>query len=117
MNSKIKKLIMNHKGIYVILVFAMIMVLSFMYVNKVVETKTLKKVIETQENSINELNNAIDKISEVKAIQLSIHPSIENKISSAFGSTKDITIQYFFTIDGNSIQLLPDSIYELSKIK
>lgn len=106
-----------NRAIYFILVFAAIMILSFMYANKVVEIRTLKEVIETQENSINELNHAIDKISEVKAIQLSIHPNIENRISSAFGSTKGVTIQYYFTIDGNTMQLLPDSIYEVMKIQ
>ena len=71
--------------------------------------------IKFQKQQITELSanlkNAINKT----AISFSIAPEITNKVTSAFGSTKNVTLQYYFTLDGQAIIMKPDSIYYIEK--
>lgn len=82
-----------------------------------IEVYKFKKETERQQLVIEQLTESIESISKVKAIQLAIYPHIENKVNTTFGSSKNVTLQYYFTIDGNSLLVKPDSIYELTKIQ
>jgi hypothetical protein len=75
--------------------------------------KSLKSQISSQEVAIEQLSDAVSDIAKQRTLSLEINPSIENKVTSAFGSTKNVTLQYYFTIDGNSIITKPDSIYNI----
>lgn len=75
--------------------------------------KSLKSQVEAQEVAIDQLGEAVSDIAKQRTLSLEINPSIENRVTSAFGSTKNVTLQYYFTIDGNSIITKPDSIYNI----
>lgn len=76
-----------------------------------------RATVREQQEIISQLTKTVKEVSDVKAIQLAIHPHIENKVTTAFGSSKNVVLQYYFTIDGNSLLVKPDSIYELTKIQ
>ncbi len=76
---------------------------------------SLRTTVKEQYEIISQLNKSIEEISNVKAIQLAIHPHIENRVTTTFGKSQNVTLQYFFTIDGNEIVAIPDSIYEIRK--
>ena len=80
---------------------------------------SLRQQISTQQSILNGLettladqSESIREIAKQRTLALQIQPSIENRVTSAFGSTKNVTLQYYFTIDGNSIITQPDSIYK-----
>jgi myo-inositol-hexaphosphate 3-phosphohydrolase len=62
-----------------------------------------------------EQSAVIETLSKTKTYSISLAPSITNKVTSAFGATKNVTLQYYFTMDGNSISVEPDSIYSIQK--
>ena len=68
-----------------------------------------------QEKQITALNENLKKAIEKTAISFSINPEITHKITSAFGSTKFLTVQYYFTLDGNAMITQPDSVYNIVK--
>ena len=74
-----------------------------------------KQRITFQVLQITELQTSLKKSIEKTAISFSIHPEITNKVSSAFGSTKNVTLQYYFNLDGEAIITHPDSVYTIVK--
>ena len=53
----------------------------------------------------------------IKNYSISLAPSINNKVTSAFGSTKNVTFQYFFKMDGNTLEVKPDSVLYVQKLE
>ena len=101
----IKKIIIT---IVSVVLFGTIITLS-------VITNIQTKHIKFQEKQIAELNVNLKKAIEKTAISFSINPEITHKITSAFGSTKYLTVQYYFTLDGNAMITQPDSVYSIVK--
>jgi len=76
------------------------------------QSKTIKFQREQIEWFEVNLQKALDK----SAISFAISPAIHNKVNSAFGSTKNVTLQYYFTIDGEAILVnKADSVYTILK--
>ena len=65
--------------------------------------------------SIGSLSASFEEISKQKNYSISLSPNINTKLNSTFGATKNMTFQYFFTMDGNKIELKPDSTLTLIK--
>jgi len=92
---------------YVILAGAVVF-LSFIVRNQ-------SKRIKFQEQTITSLQKSLDKAIAKTAISFSISPEIHNKVTSAFGNTKNVTMQYYFNLDGKAIIAQPDSVYHIVK--
>ncbi|MDR2684043.1 MAG: hypothetical protein LBB53_01515 [Prevotellaceae bacterium] len=71
--------------------------------------------VKFQQKQIGELDSALQKALGQTAISFAITPTIQNKVTSAFGSTKNVTLQYYFTLDGKAIIAKPDSVYHIKK--
>lgn len=61
------------------------------------------------------LSDSYEQLLSKKNYSISLSPTIETKISSVLGSSRQLTFQYYFTMDGNKIQLSPDSTVVLKK--
>ncbi len=99
------------KPSYMIIAILTVLV-AFMSVAMIKYDKQVKVLQDTVES----LQAAINDISEIKAVQLAIYPHIENKVTTTFGRSQNVTLQYYFTIDGNNLEIKPDSVYSLQKI-
>jgi hypothetical protein len=73
------------------------------------EKEQMTKSVIRLSVSYNALSDSYRKLVEKENYSISLHPTIETKISSVLGSSRQITFQYFFSMDGNSIKLQPDS--------
>lgn len=67
--------------------------------------------------SLLDLSKSFQDIAKMKTYSISLAPNVTNHVSPVFGSAKNLTLQYFFTMDGNSIQLQPDSTYEKRRVQ
>ena len=85
------------------------------YDNQLIENTTIKKNFTELNSSYYSLANSYQKLLNQKTYSISLAPTIDTKVTSTFGSTKYITLQYYFTMDGNKLELKPDSVYTLSK--
>ncbi|MDR1543069.1 MAG: hypothetical protein LBS50_01405 [Prevotellaceae bacterium] len=79
------------------------------------EIREDRAIIDSLLSENNALNDNLREAITRTAISFSITPSITNKVTSAFGSTKNVTLQYYFTLDGSAIITKPDSIYTVIK--
>jgi len=95
-------------GISFVILIAGVSVLS-------VVCKKQSDTINFQQKQIVELNANLKKAIDKTAISFSIAPAITNKVTSAFGSTKNVTLQYYFNLDGKAIIAQPDSTYHIVK--
>ena len=64
-----------------------------------------------------DLSKAFQDIAKQKTYSISLSPNVTNHVSPVFGSAKNLTLQYFFTMDGNKIQAVPDSTFETRRIQ
>ena len=67
------------------------------------------KQLEELEVSLESLSDSFSEISKQKTYSISLAPNIVNKNTAAFGKVSSVTLQYYFSMDGNKIELLPDS--------
>ena len=79
------------------------------------EKTELTQRLDEQSESLKGLFNVYVKLSEKENYSISLSPKIDTKFNSTFGSTKQVTMQYYFTMDGNAIELKPDSTILLKK--
>jgi len=86
-----------------------------MYEKQKTETENVQKQLTDYSFQFNQLVESFQTLSKQKTYSISLAPSIDTKVNSTFGSTKNITLQYFFTMDGNKLELKPDSVYTLTK--
>ena len=70
------------------------------------KNKQLKEI----EVSLQSLSDSFSEISKQKTYSISLAPNIVNKNTAAFGKVSSVTLQYYFSMDGNKIELLPDSV-------
>ena len=73
------------------------------------ETSRKNKQLEDFKVSLQSLSDSFSDISKQKTYSISLAPNIVNKNTAAFGKVSSVTLQYYFTMDGNKIELLPDS--------
>lgn len=80
------------------------------------ENKVLSNQVNTLTFSVSVLSEEFKKLSAKDRYSISLAPTISSKFTSTFGSTKNVTLQYFFTMDGNKLEIKPDSVYQVSRI-
>ena len=73
------------------------------------ENSRKNKQLEELEVSLQSLSDSFSEISKQKTYSISLAPNIVNKNTAAFGKVSSVTLQYYFSMDGNKIELLPDS--------
>lgn len=73
------------------------------------ETSRKNKQLEELEVSLQSLSDSFSEISKQKTYSISLAPNIVNKNTAAFGKVANVTLQYYFSMDGNKIEVLPDS--------
>ncbi|HXK74095.1 MAG TPA: hypothetical protein PLL08_04195 [Bacteroidales bacterium] len=59
--------------------------------------------------SLQSLSNSFSEISKMKTYSISLAPNIVNKNTAAFGKVANVTLYYYFSMDGNKIEISPDS--------
>ena len=67
------------------------------------------KQLKDFEVSLQSLSDSFSEVSKQKTYSISLAPNIVNKNTAAFGKVANVTLQYYFSMDGNKIELLPDS--------
>ena len=77
------------------------------------KNKQLKEI----EVSLQSLSDSFSEISKQKTYSISLAPNIVNKNTAAFGKVSSVTLQYYFSMDGNKIELLPDSVKTIVRRK
>lgn len=107
--------------IVIILMFVSFGVSSLLLASK---NKALRVEINKKEVQITELSEAFISLSKSfhelekrKTYSISLSPNINNKVNSAFGNTKNVSLQYYFSMDGAKIELEADSVYQVTKIE
>ena len=73
------------------------------------ENKRKNKEIKEISASLQSLSDSFSDISKQKTYSISLAPNIVNKNTAAFGNVANVTLQYYFSMDGNKIELFPDS--------
>ena len=73
------------------------------------ENSRKNKQLKDFEVSLQSLSDSFSEISKQKTYSISLAPNIVNKNTAAFGKVTNVTLQYYFSMDGNKIELLPDS--------
>ena len=79
------------------------------------EKSELTQRLNEQAESLKGLFDVYVKLAQKENYSISLNPKIDTKFNSTFGSTKQVTMQYYFTMDGNAIELKPDSTILLKK--
>jgi nucleoside recognition membrane protein YjiH len=90
-------------------------VLAVKNAEKAKQNKILTEQVSELLVKNSELNENLKRALEKTAISFSINPEITNKVTSTFGSTKNVTLQYYFTLDGKAMIAKPDSVYTVVK--
>jgi hypothetical protein len=73
------------------------------------ENSRKNKQLKGLEVSLQSLSDSFSEISKQKTYSISLAPNIINKNTAAFGKVANVTLQYYFSMDGNKIEILPDS--------
>ena len=73
------------------------------------ENSRKNKQLEEFESSLQSLSDSFSDISKQKTYSIPLAPNIVNKNTAAFGNVANVTLQYYFSMDGNKIELFPDS--------
>ena len=79
------------------------------------QNELLNKNLKTMSYNYDSLVFVYNKLLKQKNYSISLSPNINNKVNSTFGSAKNLTFQYYFTMDGNKIELQPDTTITLRK--
>ena len=96
--------------IIIIAVVACVLVVSISAKIILIKEKSRKnKQLEAFEVSLQSLSDSFSEVSKQKTYSISLAPNIINKNTAAFGKVANVTLQYYFSMDGNKIELLPDS--------
>lgn len=86
-----------------------------MYEKQKTETENVQKQLTDYSFQFNQLVESFKTLSKQKTYSISLSPNVETKINSTFGSSKNVTLQYYFSMDGNKIELKPDSTFEFTR--
>ena len=97
-------------------VIVVVVVLAVMVDGRGKTIRCNKETIAFQRRQMDSMQVSLGKAIDKTAISFSIAPEINNKVTSAFGCTKYVTLQYYFTLDGKAMILNnPDSVYRVAK--
>ena len=102
-----------------ILIIGSLMFSTFTFKEKYQVQKSENEILKAELTDLNvtysQLASAFFELSKKKTYSISLAPNINSKINSTFGSAKNLTFQYYFTMDGNKLEILPDSTFVLKK--
>lgn len=73
------------------------------------ENERKNKEIKEIGASLQSLSDSFSEISKQKTYSISLAPNIVNRNTAAFGKVANVTLQYYFSMDGNKIELFQDS--------
>ena len=79
------------------------------------QNEMLQESLQNLDSAFNNIAGTYEVLSRLKTYSISLSPQIDTKVNSVLGSSKQLTFQYFFTMDGNAIKLSPDSTFILKK--
>ena len=101
---------MTKLKIILISVFAVLFAVSIsMNVILLKENERKNKELKQLGDAYQSLSNSFSEVSKQKTYSISLAPNIVNKNTAAFGKVANVTLHYYFSMDGNKIELLPDS--------
>ncbi len=86
-----------------------------LYIEQQKQVKAQANELTVMQELYRDLSDSFFMLSKQRTYSISLAPNINTKVSSVLGSSKQLTLQYYFTMDGNSIELKPDSILTLKK--
>ena len=81
------------------------------------ENAELLKTNAKLSQAVLDFSKSFQDIAKLKTYSISLAPNVTNHVSPVFGSAKNLTLQYYFTMDGNAIQVKADSVYEKRRIQ
>ena len=100
-------------GVAAVVIIAVLLFATFTYKEKAenlqVDKENLQADLDDRSLTYSQLADAFNDLRKQKTYSISLSPTIETKISSILGSSRQLTFQYYFTMDGNTIGLKPDS--------
>lgn len=105
---------MTKLKIIIISVFSVLFAVSIsINITLLIENSRKNKELKQLGSAYQSLSASFSDISRQKTYSISLAPNIVNKNTAAFGKVQNVTLQYFFSMDGNSIELLPDSVKKI----
>ena len=84
--------------------------------NQKKDNEFLRTQNESLSQSLAKLSVSFEEVKKQKTYSITLAPNVNSKISAVFGNAKQLTLQYYFTMDGNRMEMQPDSIYQLSRL-
>lgn len=84
--------------------------------NQKQDNEFLRTQNESLSKSLVKLSVDFEEIKRQKTYAITLSPNVNSKISAVFGSAKQLTLQYYFTMDGNRMEVKPDSVYEVRRV-
>jgi uncharacterized protein YpmB len=95
--------------IIAILAIGLLSATTFTFKNQVKSLQTDKENLQSDLTDLKstylQLADAFDTLRKQKTYSISLSPTIDTKISSVLGSSKQLTFRYYFTMDGNTCLL------------
>ncbi|GHV61226.1 hypothetical protein FACS1894195_1420 [Bacteroidia bacterium] len=61
------------------------------------------------------MSEQLSKALDAKTYNISLNPTVNSKVTSALGSTRQVEFHYHFQMDGNTIEMQPDSTIVLRR--
>lgn len=86
-----------------------------LYIEQQKHAKSQANELAAMQEIYRDLSDSFYMLSKQRTYSISLAPNINTKVSSVLGSSKQLTLQYYFSMDGNSIELKPDSVLTLKK--
>ena len=86
-----------------------------LYIEQQKQVKVQQSELAIMQELYRDLSDSFNMLSKQRTYSISLAPNINTKVSSVLGSSKQLTLQYYFTMDGNSIELKPDSVLSFKK--
>jgi len=100
-------------GVAAVVIIAVLLFATFTYKEKSenlqVDKENLQADLDDRSLTYSQLADAFNDLRKQKTYSISLSPTIDTKINSVLGSSRQLTFQYYFTMDGNTIGLKPDS--------
>ena len=86
-----------------------------LYIEQQKQVKAQQSELAIMQELYRDLSDSFNMLSKQRTYSISLAPNIHTTVSSVLGSSKQLTLQYYFSMDGNSIELKPDSVLQFKK--
>lgn len=85
--------------------------------NQKQDNELLRAQNESLSKSLAKLSVSFEEVTKQKTYAITLAPNVNSKISAVFGNAKQLTLQYYFTMDGNKMEMHPDSVLEVRRVE